>query len=205
MITQIQDNQTENEADFLIQNLKSKAIPSPKLLIKDHKKADNKGNYPTRLVVPANNFTSGFPRMGYLGIKKILDDNRINYMRKTIIQASDLKEKIETMDITNSNSTIISIDAEAFYPSVKLKLVRKAVHYFTTELPEEDQIKIDDCLEMVKFGMNSTLLTFIDKYYEYDGDQDPEDKGLTIGGYESALENGMESHGRSACQMAWLG
>ena len=186
LITQIQDNLTENEADFLIQNLKSKAIPSPKLLIKDHKKADNKGNYPTRLVVPANNFTSGFPRMGYLGIKKILDDNGINYMRKTIIQASDLKEKIETMDITNSNSTIISIDAEAFYPSVKLKLVRKAVHYFTTELPEEDQIKIDDCLEMVKFGMNSTLLTFIDKYYEYDGDQDPEDKGLTIGGYESA-------------------
>jgi GIY-YIG catalytic domain len=38
----------------------------------------------------------------------------------------------------------------------------------------------------VKFGMSSTLLTFIDKYYEYDGDKDPEEKGLTIGGYESA-------------------
>ena len=116
------------------------------------------------IVVPANNFTSAFPRMGYLGIKKILDDNRINYMKKTIIQASDLKEKIETMNITNHNSTILSIDAEAYYPSVQLKLVRKAVHYFTSELPEEDQLKIDDCLEMIKFGMNSTLLTFIDKY-----------------------------------------
>ena len=56
--------------------------------------------------------------MGYLGIEKILDDNRINYMKKTIIQASDLKEKIETMNITNNNSTILSIDAEAYYPSV---------------------------------------------------------------------------------------
>jgi hypothetical protein len=54
------------------------------------------------------------------------------------------------------------------------------------DLPEEDQAKIKQCLEMVKFGMASTLLTFVDKYYEYDGDQDPEDKGLKIGSYESA-------------------
>ena len=31
-----------------------------------------------------------------------------------------------------------------------------------------------------------TLLTFVDKYYEYDGDKDPENKALTIGGFESA-------------------
>jgi hypothetical protein len=30
------------------------------------------------------------------------------------------------------------------------------------------------------------LLTFVDKYYEYNGDKDPDEKGLTIGGYESA-------------------
>ena len=34
--------------------------------------------------------------------------------------------------------------------------------------------------------MKSTYLMFQDSYYEYDGDQDPEDRGLTIGGYESA-------------------
>jgi hypothetical protein len=39
---------------------------------------------------------------------------------------------------------------------------------------------------MIKFGMSSTLLTFVDKYYEYDGDKDSNEKGLTIGGYESA-------------------
>jgi hypothetical protein len=34
--------------------------------------------------------------------------------------------------------------------------------------------------------MGNTLITFEDKYFEYDGDRDVNDKGLTIGGYESA-------------------
>jgi hypothetical protein len=34
--------------------------------------------------------------------------------------------------------------------------------------------------------MGNTLLTFVDKYYEYDGEREIRDKGLTIGGYESA-------------------
>jgi hypothetical protein len=40
---------------------------------------------------------------------------------------------------------------------------------------------------MIKFGMGNTLLTFVDKYYEYGGNLDAEDRGLTIGGYKSAL------------------
>jgi hypothetical protein len=39
---------------------------------------------------------------------------------------------------------------------------------------------------MIKFGMGNTLLTFVDKYYEYSGDLDIKDRGLTIGVYESA-------------------
>jgi hypothetical protein len=34
--------------------------------------------------------------------------------------------------------------------------------------------------------MGNTLLTFVDKYYEYGGDLDLEDRGLTIGGYLNA-------------------
>ena len=116
------------------------------------------------LVVPANNFTSAFPKLGYMGIKKIFDDNKINYKKRTIIQASDLKEKIEKMGITSENSTIVSIDAKEFYPSIKFKLVKKAVNYFAKNLPKEVQDKIEQCLEMVKFGMSSTLLTFVDQY-----------------------------------------
>jgi hypothetical protein len=39
---------------------------------------------------------------------------------------------------------------------------------------------------MIKFSMGNTLLTFVDKYYEYGGNLDVEDRGLTIGGYKSA-------------------
>jgi hypothetical protein len=34
--------------------------------------------------------------------------------------------------------------------------------------------------------MGNTLLTFVNKYYEYGGNLDVEDRGLTIGGYELA-------------------
>ena len=68
--------------------------------------------------------------------------------------------------ITFFNSTPSSFDAVNFYPSVKLKLVRKAIEYYARDLTEEDQIKIEHCLEMIKFGMTSTLLNFVDKYYE---------------------------------------
>jgi hypothetical protein len=34
--------------------------------------------------------------------------------------------------------------------------------------------------------MENTLLTFQGQYYIYDGDQFLDEKGLTIGGYESA-------------------
>ena len=82
--------------------------------------------------------------------------------------------------------TIVSIDAVDYYPSVRFKLVRKAIQYYCRTLPAEDRVKIQDCLELIKFGMASTLFSFQGQYYEYDGDQDPDERGLTIGGFESA-------------------
>ena len=82
---------SEDEYSFVKESVNSKAIPAPKLLIKDHKEIDDDGNYTTRLVVPATHFTSAFPKLGYIGIKKIMDKNKTNYSRKTIVQASHLK------------------------------------------------------------------------------------------------------------------
>lgn len=39
---------------------------------------------------------------------------------------------------------------------------------------------------MVRFGMNNTLVTFKGKYYKIGANNSPWEKGLTIGGYESA-------------------
>jgi hypothetical protein len=45
----------------------------------------------------------GFPNAGYRGIRKILDDKKINYMRKNIIQASDPKDDLERLSINRSD------------------------------------------------------------------------------------------------------
>jgi hypothetical protein len=37
---------------------------------------------------------------------------------------------------------------------------------------------------MIAFGMGNTLLTFPDKYYEYNGEREIQDNGLTINSYE---------------------
>ena len=177
---------SKHEFEFLEESIDTKAIPTPKLLIKDHKKMIN-GHYPTRLVIPATNFTATFSKLGYLGLKSILDENNITYNKHTITQASNLKEKLEKLKIKRDNSTIASLDIENMYPSVRFSIIKKAVTHYTLNLPTEIKEKVRHCLNMIEFGMQSCLITFDSKYFEYRGDGDSTDKGLAIGGYESAF------------------
>lgn len=58
-----------NYINFINEIIKSQAIPTLKFLIKDNKKPDKNGIFPTRLVVSAAYFTSAFPKFGCIGIK----------------------------------------------------------------------------------------------------------------------------------------
>ena len=73
------------EEEFVRQSLATRAILSPKLLIKDHKTINENGKFPTRLVIPATNFTVTFSNIGYLGIKRCLDKVKVNYSRNSIV------------------------------------------------------------------------------------------------------------------------
>ena len=116
----------------------------------------------------------------------MLDTNNVKYGRREIIQASDLKEHLEPLQIKKSNSTIASVDAESMYPSIKFSLITKAVLYYAKGLDEDDLFQVQMCLRYLKFGMGATLISYQDRFYLYDGDKPIEEKGLTIGGYESA-------------------
>ena len=105
--------------------------------------------------------------------------------RKTIIQASHLKTELEGIGITKDSNTITSIDIEAMYPNVMFSHIEDAVEYFLKDSPEEDVKEARKCLELVKFGMANTLITFNGKYWEYGGDLDVYDKGLTIYGLQT--------------------
>jgi hypothetical protein len=102
-----------------------------------------------------------------------------------IIQTSDLKAALEELFKQTSNSTTVSIGTVDYYPSINFKLVKKAVYFFFKEPGLEDQVKIKESWDMIKGALSSILLRFIDNCYKYDGDKNPEVKGLTIDGYES--------------------
>ena len=83
-----------------------------------------------------------------------------------------LNEEIEKLKLKTNDVTVAKLDIEAMYLSIQFSLVKKAVRYFSKDLSEEDKKKIDKFLEMIGFGMKNTLVTSIDKYYEYGGDID---------------------------------
>ena len=130
---------------------------------------NEKGEYPTRLVIPATNFTATFSKLGYLRIKKMLDKAKVNYSRFTIVQASDLKEKLEEIGVNRDKLTIALIDAVNMYPSIKIKTIKKAVRYFTKGLTAATKKTTNLCLELIRLGMSSTLNYFGGYYYKYHG------------------------------------
>jgi hypothetical protein len=72
-------------------------------------------------------------------------------------------------------------------PSVIFNQIESAVNYFLQDAPQSEKDLAGKCLEMVKFGMSNMLIQSMGQYYEYGGSVDVEQKGLTIGGYESAF------------------
>ena len=71
----------------------------PQLLIKDHKKPKENGDYPSRLVVPAGNFTAALTHLAWRGIEHLLIKNEVDYQKKTIKNAYNLKSKLEKLAI----------------------------------------------------------------------------------------------------------
>ena len=64
---------------------------------------------------------------------------------------------------------------------IKLAGIKRAVRYFARTLTRETRKTINLCLDLIRFGISSTLL-----YYEYHGGE-KEEQRLAIGGYESAF------------------
>jgi hypothetical protein len=97
------------------------------------------------------NFTSAFLKLGYMGIKKIFDDEKVNYMKKTIVQACHAKGTLEKLFINKSSHTVCSLDIESFYPSVTYSLVEIAINYFAEKLPMKEKTNDSRLLEMYSF------------------------------------------------------
>ena len=81
----------------------------------------------------------------------------------------------------------MTLNIENMYPSIKYGLVKKAINHFTSSFTLDEKATIEVCCHLIHFGMGSTFLCFKDQYYEYNGGALVDEKGLAIGGYESAF------------------
>jgi len=122
--------------------LPTKQIPSPKLLIKDHKARKN-WQFPLSLLIPATNFTACFSKVVYLGLKHVLDSHGIYYTIFSIVQASDLKTTLLQCRLNRSINLIFAIDVVNMYPSIKFSLIKKAVAFFSRKLPSKARRTLD--------------------------------------------------------------
>ena len=66
---------SKSEVGHIHKSLKMKPIPTPKLLIKDHKNPNPKIKFPTGLVIPATNFSATFVKAN--GLERIHHSSRI--------------------------------------------------------------------------------------------------------------------------------
>jgi hypothetical protein len=66
------------------------------------------------------------------------------------------------------------------YPQCKFRAVKAAVPYYALQLDPIQHERTKKCLEILKFSMGNTIVSFLDKYNEYGVDPDPDWRGLTI-------------------------
>eukprot|EP00957_Ditylum_brightwellii_P081062 6165604-Ditylum_brightwellii.AAC.1 len=83
----------------------------------------------------------------------------------------------------------MSLDITNMYLSVRVKLIKKALEFYSQNLSSEDKRKIQLGMEIVQFGMKNTLVSYHDKYFIYKGaakenDLTIEDVALAIRCYE---------------------
>ena len=98
----------------------------------------------------------------------MLDKGKLNYLRFSIVQASELNEITEELKIERDKVMIASVDVINMYLSVKLLTIKKAVRFFAKKLTTETKKTINQRLDPY-LGMSSTLISFNRKYYEYHG------------------------------------
>jgi len=165
------------EQGYVERWIKSRDIPTPRLLVKDHKDQGKDGFWPVRLVIPATNYTQCFAKMGYKIIKQTFDERGVNYMKYTIKQAKCLKLDLERIGrkeaIRMDKDLVAKLDIEAVYPSITYELVAEAVRYYTKGFSEDDTMRVEAGLDMLKFSMSNCLVNFGKDYFQYGKEKDP--------------------------------
>ena len=157
---------SKNMVVHINESLKIKAIPTPKILIKDHKKLTSMGDFPTRLMIPEISFSATFAKVGYLGLKKMLEKNDTNYTELTIFQAIAGKGRMGEFELENKWGKNCINRCSSNVPFDKISSSEERNFISHKKLTKDPEIHCKLCLKLIAFGMSSTLLTFEEIFFE---------------------------------------
>ena len=117
----------EGEQGYVASWIKSRDIPTPRLLVKGHKNRGEDGLWPVCPVIPATNYRQCFPKMGYKIIQQTFDERGFKYMKYTLKLAKYLKLDLERIGmkeaIKMNKDLIVKLDIETMHPSITYELV----------------------------------------------------------------------------------
>ncbi len=193
LVDNIKDLCSGGEMEFLQSWIKTRKIPSVRLSIKDHKPVQENGCHSTCLIISAHNFTQCLSKLASKSIERTFRHAGIIFQCHTLKSSLELKKRFENNNFQKDNCTIVSLDIKDIYPQCKFKAVKAAVSYYSLQLDPIQHERTQKCLEILKFSMGNTIVSFLDKYNEYGVDPDPDRRGLTIGSFESAFLADLEA------------
>ena len=90
-------------------------------------------------------------------------------MKYNIKQAKRLKLDLERIGreeaVKMDKDLITKLDIKAMYPSITYELVTEVVRHYAEGFSEEDKMKVEDGLAMLKFSMSNCLINFREEYF----------------------------------------
>lgn len=188
MLDELKIHLTQKEYDFLKAGIENREVPEPMLLLKDHKTTIPT---PYRFVLPCRNFTADFAKLGFTAVKNAMISGCVNFEKFTLRNSFDFLERIKPLGLQKDQQLVLSVDAVNMYPSISLRMIKKAVFYYATGLDRGAFDKIIWGLKLVEIAMNSAVCMFAGQYYRYGGLQadftDTDSVCLSIGSFESAF------------------
>ncbi len=151
------------------------------------------GRHPTHLIVSAHNFTQCLSKLASKSIESTFRHAGVNFECHTLKNLLSLKKQSKIDDFQQDDCTIVSLDIKDMYQHCRFKAAKAMVQYYASQLDPLQQEKIWQCLNILKFSMGNTIVSFLDKYYEYGVNPDPKRQGLMIGGFKSAFLADLEA------------
>jgi hypothetical protein len=193
LVDDIKDLCSDRETEFLRSWIQTRKIPSVWLSIKDHKPVQANGHHPTHLIVSTHKLTQCLSKLASKSIKRAFKRAGVIFRCHSLKSSLELKKHFENNNLQKDDCTIVSLDIKDMYPQCKFRAVKAAVHYYALQLDRNQRERTKKCLDILKFSMGNMIVSFLDKYYKYGVDPDPDRRGLTIEGFESAFLANLEA------------